>query len=199
MLDERSVTSPEIKAWLQKRNNFISHKCQDEIIQIMASMVLREVLEEARRSMFYGVIADGTTDLSTKEQFSICIRYATEELIVKEAFLGLYEVPGSTAAELYEALKDALVRTMYSTEKLGGHCFDGASNMAGRATGVQKRLVEDQPRSVFVHVHYTNHSLDLALVEEAKKIPQVADALNTVRDVVGILKTTKRKHLRRAS
>ena len=193
MLDERSVTSPEIKAWLQKRNNFISHECQDEIIQIMASMVLREVLEEARRSMFYGVIADGTTDLSTKEQFSICIRYATEELIVKEAFLGLYEVPGSTAAELYEALKDALVRTMYSTEKLRGHCFDGASNMAGRATGVQKRLVEDQPRSVFVHC--TNHSLDLALVEEAKIIPQVADALNTVRDVVGILKTTKRKHL----
>ena len=75
----------------------------------MASLVLREVLEEARRSMFYGVIADGTTDLSTKEQFSICVRYATEDLIVKEAFLDLYGVPGSTAAELHEALKDALV------------------------------------------------------------------------------------------
>ena len=192
MLDERSVTSAEIKAWLSKKNNFLSHECQDEVIQIMASMVLREVLEEARRSLFYGVIADGTTDLATKEQFSICVRYATEELVVKEAFLGLYEVPGSTAAELYAALKDALVRTMYSTEKLRGHCFDGASNMSGKVTGVQKRLTEDQPRSIFVHC--ANHSLDLALVEEAKKIPQIADALNTVREVVGILKTTKRKH-----
>ena len=194
LLDERSATSPEINAWINKRNNFLSHDCQDEIIQIMASMVLREVLEEARRSLFYGVIADGTTDLSTKEQFSICVRYATQELVVKEAFLGLYEVPGSTAAQLYEALKDALVRTMYGTEKLRGHCFDGASNMSGRVSGVQKRIVEDQPRSVFVHC--VNHSLDLALVEEAKKKnPQIADALNTVRDVVGILKTTKRKHL----
>ena len=193
MLDERSVTSPEMEAWLKKRNNFISHEIVDELIKIIASMVLREVLEEARRSLFYGTIADGTTDLSTKEQFSICVRYATENLVVKEAFLGLYEVPGSTAAELYEALKDALVRTMYGTEKLRGHCFDGAPNMSGKLTGVQKRLAEVQPRSVFVHC--ANHSLDLALVEEAKKVPQVADALNTVREVVGILETTKRKRL----
>ena len=135
MLDERSVTSPEIKAWMQKRNNFLSHECQDEIIQITASLVLREVLEEARRSMFYGVIADGTTDLSTKEQFSICVRYATEDLIVKEAFLGLYEVPGSTAAELYEALKDTLVRTMYSTDKLRGHSLKGKGCLPSSSRG----------------------------------------------------------------
>ena len=192
-LEERAVTSPEMKAWLKKRNNFLAHECQDELIKIMAGMVLRTILEEARKSLFYGVIADGTTDISTKEQLSICVRYVTEEMVVKEAFLGLYEVPGSTAAELYVALKDALQRTMYGMTRLRGHCFDGASNMSGRLSGVRTRLAADQPRSVYVHC--TNHSLDLALQDEAKKIDMVADALNTVREVTNILKTTKRKRL----
>ena len=193
LLEERGETSPEMKSWLQRRNNYLSHECQDELVNLMASMVLREILEEARRSPFYGVIADGTTDVSTKEQFSICIRYATDELLIKEACLGLYEVPGSTASELHSALKDALQRTMYGVDKLRGHCFDGASNMSGRVSGVKARLSEDQPKSVYVHC--ANHSLDLALQEEAKKIPMVADALNTVREVAAMLKTTKRRKL----
>ena len=79
---------------------------------------------------------------------SICIRYATEELFVKEACLGLYEVPGSTAAELYNALKDALQRAMYGMDKLRSYCFDGASNMSGRASGVRPRPAKEQPRSL---------------------------------------------------
>ena len=193
LLEERAETSREMKAWLKRRNNFLSHECQDELIKTMAAMILRTILEEARRSMFYGVIADGTTDITTKEQFSICVRYVTEEMVTKEAFLGLYELPGSTAAELYAALKDALQRTMYGMEKLRGYCFDGASNMSGRLSGVRARLAEDQPRSLYVHC--ANHSLDLALQEEAKRIDMVADALNTIREVTTILKTTKRKSL----
>ena len=193
LLEERAATSPEMATWLKKRNNFLSHECQDEMIKTMAAMVLRTVLEEARQSMFYGVIADGTTDITTKEQFSICVRYVTETMVTKEAFLGLYEVPCSTAAELYAALKDALQRTMYGMEGLRGHCFDGASNMSGRLSGVRARLSEDQPRSLFVHC--VNHSLDLALQEEAKRVDMVADALNTIREVTTILKTTKRRKL----
>ena len=74
------------------------------------------------------------------------------------------------------------MRRMYGTEKLRSHCFDAASNRSGRISGAQQRLVEDRPRSASVHC--ANHSLDLTLEEEAKKITQVGDALNTVRDVV---------------
>ena len=145
LLDERAETSGVMKQWLGRRNRFLSHECINELISIMGTMLQREVAREARESPFYGVIADGTTDLSTKEQFSICVRYLTPQLEVKETCLGLYEAPGSTAAELYAALKDALCRTMYGMERLRGCCFDGAANMSGRRSGVRTRLTEDQP------------------------------------------------------
>ncbi len=52
-----------------------SHKIQNELLEIMAQMVHREQVQAIRKANFFAVIADGTTDISRKEQFSICIRY----------------------------------------------------------------------------------------------------------------------------
>ncbi|XP_077491949.1 uncharacterized protein LOC144102594 [Amblyomma americanum] len=53
--------------------------------------------------------------------------------------------------------------------------------MAGRFTGVQKRITASEPRSIFVHC--SNHCLDLALQEVARNCEVVGDALNIVKDV----------------
>ena len=88
---------------------------------------------------------------------------------------------------------DIMQRLIGSVEKLRGHCFDGASNMSGRISGVRARLAEVQPKSMYVHC--ANHSLDLVLVELAKRVPLVADVMNLVRDVFSALNTAKRKNL----
>ena len=50
-----------------------------------------------------------------------------------------------------------------------------------------------QPKAIFVHCF--NHILDLALVEEAKPVPMIADAMNVVQDVSTSLNTAKRKNM----
>ncbi len=49
--------------------------------------------------------------------------------------------------------------------------FDGAANFSGDKTGVQRRLKELSPHTLFVHCHY--HVLQLASVQATSATPGI--------------------------
>ncbi|KAM4593578.1 zinc finger MYM-type protein 1-like [Odontesthes bonariensis] len=172
----------------------MSGSIQNEILELFAHDIQRKIGAKASESPFFGLTADGITDVSGKEQFSCSIQFADNNLEVQNFFLGFYNAPGTTAEMLFLCIKDVLVRLNLPLEKLKGYCFDGASNMSGRFKGVQARLKETCPDSVFVHC--ANHSLDLVLQEVAKEERLVADTLNFVREVTVVINdSAKRKTL----
>ena len=193
MMEERCVLSDDVKAWFSRKTNFLTHDCQDEIVEIMAKMVQGKLAEEIRSSVWFSVIADGTTDVSRTEQVCICLRHVDHNMDAHEVFLGMYASPDSTSATLSKVITDVAQRLVYGMHNLRGMCFDGASNMAGRLSGVQARLATIQPKAIFVHC--LNHSLDLALVEQAKQVTMIADVMYIVREVSTALDTTKRKNI----
>ena len=152
-------------------------------------------VSEAREHYFYGLTADGTTDVSTSEQFSLCLQYVDSKLEAVNVFLGFYSAPDSTGETLFSCIKDVFVRlNLPLEERLKGFCFDGAANMSGHISGVQAKLKEQCPNALYVHC--SNHSLDLVLQEVAREVRLVADTLNFVRGVsVVIGESSKRKTL----
>ncbi|KAH7955860.1 hypothetical protein HPB52_004560 [Rhipicephalus sanguineus] len=132
LLQERCEDVPALKTWLSGRDKWLSSDIQNEIIKIMAHSLQREISEDIKVTPFFGIIADGTTDVAGDEQFTLCLRWVEDaSLEVHEEFIGVYSLPDS--------------------------------NMSGRFSGVQKRIVDVQPKSIYVHC--ASHSLDLALQE----------------------------------
>ncbi|KAK3923608.1 Zinc finger MYM-type protein 1 [Frankliniella fusca] len=171
ILRERQNEIPELGAWLERRSNYLSPTIQNELIEIMSHMVLRELISVIKEAPFYSLIADGTTDITGEEQFSVCVRVS-----------------------LNEAIKAVLLRCTIWLDNLRGCCFDGASNMSGGQKGVQRLLCDEQPKSIYVHC--SNHSLDLVLQDVAKKVPDMCDILGMVRGVSKIiLQSAKRMHI----
>lgn len=77
---------------------------------------------------------------------------------------------------------------------LQGYCFDSTSNMSGCLSGVQTRLKEVSPHSLYVHC--CSHSLDLVLLEVAQEVSLVAEGLNFVQGVAVLIKeSAERKQL----
>ena len=192
MLEEHSLSSPALKKWLQRSENFLSHDCQNELVEIMAKMVQRMVVDEIKEAPFFSVIADGTTDVSSREQFSVCLR-VMRNLEPIELFVGLYDAPHSDSETLFKVVLDVFQRLGLDVNQLRGHCFDGASNMSGRVAGLRAKLSELQPASVYIHC--CNHALDLVLVEEAKRVNIIKNAMEIVRDVSNSLDTAKRQNM----
>ena len=54
-------------------------------------MILEEVRREVSKSDYYGHMVDETTDVSTKNQMSVIIRFV-DDGEVRERFLGFYNV-----------------------------------------------------------------------------------------------------------
>ena len=85
---------------------------------------------------------------------------------VNEDFWGFYEVLNIKSSTIVSAIKDVLLRTQISLEKGRGQCYDGASNMLGKKSGVAKQILDIQPKTYATHCHC--RSLSLAVKETTK-------------------------------
>ena len=93
-----------LKRLERKEDRYTSHDNQNEIIAIMANHVTRDLVAEIS-SGFFSIICDEYTDISNKEQLTICIRWVDKELEAHEDFLGFYNIPDIGAETIVTALK----------------------------------------------------------------------------------------------
>ena len=76
----RAEDDPGLLQWMKKsQDKFISPQIQNEILQIMALTIVREIANEIS-GKWYTIIVDETTDLFNTKQMVLCIRYVDSEL-----------------------------------------------------------------------------------------------------------------------
>ncbi|XP_052132730.1 zinc finger MYM-type protein 1-like [Frankliniella occidentalis] len=160
---------PPLKKFLERKKKFTSHDIQNEMLQIAAHKILRSKLETIRENQTFSLIIDEASDESVKKQLSVSVRTVDEDLVATENFLGLYEVSSTTGEALTKIVEDALLRFQLPISSCRGQCYDAGSNMRGRVKGLQARLKELEPLALYVQCF--NHSLNLALQDCAKKVP----------------------------
>ena len=95
---------------MRNTTNFTSPRAQNEMMELFSHHILREIISDIQENQFFGVIADGTQDVSGQEQESICLRYVDSDLYVHEDFVGLYQIPGTTSDILARMIFDVITR-----------------------------------------------------------------------------------------
>ena len=136
-----------MKAWLEKKQGkFVTHDVQNEILTTMSNSVLRSLLKKIEGNI-YSTMCDEYTDCSNHEQLTFCL----------ETFLGFYEIPDIKSSTIVSVIKDILTRYQLRMKNFRGQCYDGASNMLGKTSGVAVELQNLQPKANYTHCHV--HSL----------------------------------------
>ena len=83
----RAKVDPKITSWMEKkREKCLHHDTQNEIIRLMAFMILRDIAKNINNSIFYSIMADEVTDCSNKGQLIICFRWVDEGFDTHEYF-----------------------------------------------------------------------------------------------------------------
>ena len=72
----------------KKAKQFSPLAIQSETLKDMAMHILRPIVKNIKKSSYYSVMADETTDIINKEQFVICIRWVDNHLQANEDLLG---------------------------------------------------------------------------------------------------------------
>lgn len=86
------------------RNKYTSPIIQNEIVQVCNTILLRKIVDKVNKSKCFSVLADETTDISTKEQLSICVRYIDEQNMLHEDFLQFFEIERLTGDALANSI-----------------------------------------------------------------------------------------------
>jgi len=104
---------------------------------------------EIKKCKYFSLILDCTPDVSHIEQLSVVIRILTveEDPQVKEHFMG-FLVAEDSAGESLSAL--ILKKLEVAFDDCRGQSYDNGANMRGKNKGVQARLLQLNPRALFV-------------------------------------------------
>lgn len=120
----------------------------------MANQVLRNVMKDLESVKFLTLMADETTDISSRKQLVICLRYIDDQFVPHEIFVGVYTVDDIKADTIISAITDTLTRFNIPFNKLRVQCSDMVASMAGSKNGVAaKQILEKEGRAVYTHCY----------------------------------------------
>jgi hypothetical protein len=169
----------------QNRNKWLGHDTENEMVECLAHDLLRNLADDIRSHGYFSIIVDETTDLSTTEQLTLCIRHVSDNFHVYEDVIGMYATDKTDAATITAIIQDILVRLQLLLSNLRAQCYDGASNMSGCHSGVQRRILQLQPKAIYIHCR--NHILNLALQDAASSIQSVRNVLSLTNDLASFI------------
>ena len=88
-----------LKAWRtgKKINKYVHSTIQNEMMQIMALRVLREVAENIQNVDFYSIMCDEATDVKNVSELVVCLTWVVDELEAHDEFISLKNMPNTDA------------------------------------------------------------------------------------------------------
>jgi Domain of unknown function (DUF4371) len=90
--------------WIKR----LSPAIQNELISDMAQAVLRSYISEIVEVKIFALVMDESTDLSVKEQVSVCFQYGSSDPEVHETFVGFYETQSTDNGTLFSIVTDIM-------------------------------------------------------------------------------------------
>lgn len=154
----------------------------------MGLTVLRDLLNDIKEVQWFSIIADKATDLSHKEQLTLCVRWVDKELSIHEDPLELIHVPKTDADTLTSIVKDCIIQFSLPISQCRGQAYDGASNMTGHdhLNGVAAQIEKDVPAALFLHCFA--HCSNLCLQSIGRQCTSVRHALDLVMGISQLIR-----------
>ena len=75
-----------------KTDKYCCHQIQNELLDVMANSITRNIVNKIREAKYFSLMADEVTNVSNREQMIVCMCWIDGKLEPHEDFLGLYKV-----------------------------------------------------------------------------------------------------------
>uniref|UniRef100_A0A8C5GCS7 Zinc finger MYM-type protein 1-like n=1 Tax=Gouania willdenowi TaxID=441366 RepID=A0A8C5GCS7_GOUWI len=150
-----------------------SKNVQNELLDCMLSVLKTHIIEEVKSADCFALQADETTDISTRCQLALVLRYIDTCHNIQERFFEFIPLENAAADTISTALLERLsiIIPPGQESRLIAQAYDGAPVMRGSTGGVQQKV-----KDVYAGAHYVHcyaHQLNLIMQQATSHIPRV--------------------------
>jgi hypothetical protein len=180
---------PVIQQHVQRITNdeihihYLGPGIQNELINLIAAAIRSQIIGKVKEAKYFLVILGCTPDASHQEQMSLIIRYvdaSSDTICIEESFLCFVDV-NATRQGLFDVLQNELKNLDLDVDNVRGQGYDNGSNMKGKHQGVQKKLLDINPRAFYSACGC--HSLNLTLCDMAKSCGNAKDFFGVIQRI----------------
>lgn len=166
------------------RNKYLTPEAQNDLIKVIGDRIRNTILDQVRKSKYYGIILDCTPDVSRKEQMTVVFRYVhfdsqNSVYQLKESFVEYVNVTEKTGEGMTDSVKLELEKLHIDIMDMRAQGYDHGSNMEGKDKGVQKRIRDINPLAVYIPC--CNHTLNLTLNDIASASGEISGFFSLVQ------------------
>lgn len=149
------------------------------LFAIREYLVMTIVDEINRNGGRFGLLMDGSQDVSSKEQISVVVRYINDANDVVERSISFFNAKDTSGEALYNTLRSTLSDVGLSVSNIIGCSFDGAANMRGEFCGLKSYIMENNVNCMYVwclsHQFNLANNFAIAASEPIKRILKIAE------------------------
>ena len=186
----RTEEDSKIAEWI-KGKEYSCPVIQNEIVEVMALGVLKQISSNIQNALVYTMMADESSDVSNKEQVVVCIRWVDDELIVHEEFVGIKPVERTTAEDIVLVLTETLTEMHLRIDDCRGQCYNGASTMSEAKSGVATRIKALNEKCLFTHCY--GHVLNFSVKDACSDVKCLKDTFDTAREICKLVKLSPQR------
>ena len=106
---------------------------------------------------------------------------------IREEFISFIKMVRVRAVDIEEANTKQLTDISLSFYYLHGQGYDGASTTSGENSGVQKRILDKQPKALYTHC--SGHSLNLVITQACTE-PAIRNCISVMKGLTIFIKSS---------
>lgn len=171
------------------QNNFphyLGDKIQNELIGEIGNKIKTYIITLLKLCKYYSIMLDCTPDVSHQEQITVIVRFVylnknTKIVEIREHFLGFCCISDTTGEGLSTFITNFLSNENISIYDMRGQGYDNGANMKGKHNGLQKKILDINPRAFYVPC--AAHSLNLVINDAAKASLEINNFFTLIQEI----------------